>query len=164
MEHVGNTLGIRAHAAAFPVCSPREFFGLDAFSVVTMWYVIEHFQDLPAVLARVGELLVRGGVFAFSTPNASGISARKNFREFLSRSPRDHFTLWEPEKVGKLLQAYGFRLKKLRITGHHPERFPVLGKFTAGTGSGSKFLYRLILMISLLFGLGDTFEAYTVKI
>jgi hypothetical protein len=45
------------------------------------------------------------------------------------------------------------------ITGHHPERFPLADRFLKpGTAA-----YRFFLMISRVFGLGDTFEAYAVK-
>lgn len=35
------------------------------FSAVTMWFVIEHFQDLNSVLQKVSDLLIGGGIFAF---------------------------------------------------------------------------------------------------
>jgi hypothetical protein len=91
-------------------------------------------------------------VLAFSTPSGSGISARRSLRRFLSASPADHFTIWTPRRTGPLLRRFGFRLERMQVTGHHPERFP--GRLPAG----------LLRPASRLLGLGDTFEAYAVKI
>ncbi len=123
-----------------------------SYDAVTLWYVLEHFRDAAAALTRANRLLRPGGVLAFSTPSASGISARRSLHRFLSASPADHFTIWAPRLAGPLLRRFGFRLKRLRVTGHHPERFP--GRLPAGT----------LLAASRLLGLGDTFEAYAVKI
>jgi SAM-dependent methyltransferase len=120
------------------------------YDAVSLWYVLEHFRDAAAVLRRANRLLRAGGVLAFSTPSGSGISARRSLRRFLSASPADHFTIWDPRRTGPLLRRFGFRLRRVRVTGHHPERFPVR--------------LPLLLAASRLLGLGDTFEAYAVKI
>jgi SAM-dependent methyltransferase len=122
------------------------------FAVVSLWYVIEHFEDLVPVLKEINRLLTRGGVLAFSTPSFSGISGRTSPRGFLEKSPEDHYTVWSPGICGKLLARYGFELKKITVTGHHPERFPLAGRFLKLKG-----------WISRTAGLGDTFEAYAVK-
>ncbi len=129
-------------------------------AAVTMWYVIEHFEDTDAVLRKISGLLPRGGVFAFSTPNGRGISARRDLHGFLQVSPADHFTILSPRRLGRLLDRYGLELHRVRVTGHHPERFPgLLGK--AATRFSS--VHAALLLASRLFGLGDTFEAYAVK-
>lgn len=46
------------------------------------------------------------------------------------------------------------------VTGHHPERWPIIGKsplVTDGVGAG------LVRGLSHMLRLGDTFEAYAVK-
>jgi hypothetical protein len=58
----------------------------------------------------------------------------------------------------KALALYGFKVKKTASIGHHPERFPLLGKLAKSKKSP---LYKLLLAISKLFGLGDTFEVYS---
>jgi len=63
----------------------RFFIEDETFDALTMWFVIEHFEDLHAVLLKVSESVKKGGVFAFSTPSASGLSARFAKKSFLKK-------------------------------------------------------------------------------
>ena len=124
VDYVQNTLHYPATSAKFPDFDPVEEFGVKNFDAVTMWYVIEHFQDLDSVLKGVSRILKTGGIFGFSTPSASGVSGRFNTQSFFQNSPSDHYTLWEPGRAASILKKYGFKLCKIVSTGHHPERFP----------------------------------------
>jgi hypothetical protein len=119
-----------------------------------MWYVIEHFTDVREALQTARVLLKQGGVFAFSTPSGGGISGRKNRGAFLEKSPADHWTIWDPRQVKQQLDRLGFEVKKIVVTGHHAERFPQWTQFLGKT---------LLLKISKICKLGDTFEVYAVK-
>lgn len=127
-----------------------------ALTCLTMWYVIEHFDALARVLRRVASLLRPGGVFAFSTPSSTGISARKDLAAFLEHSPDDHFTVWSPETAPAILKRFGFRVQRMVITGHHPERFPWV------PATGGMLRRGVASLASRTFGLGDTFECYAV--
>jgi len=129
----------------------------NSYDVISMWYVIEHFADPARVLCKVRELLKPGGVFAFSTPNSSGISGRGRIGSFLKKSPADHHTVWSPGSARRILNRRGFRVRKVVVTGHHPERFPLL----PATGRGG--WYRVLLLLSRVFRLGDSFEIYATK-
>jgi 2-polyprenyl-3-methyl-5-hydroxy-6-metoxy-1,4-benzoquinol methylase len=157
VRYVREELRIPARAGFFPNSGAGESdsekpWKDGQFSVATLWYVIEHFEDLVPVLKEINRLLKDGGVLAFSTPSFSGISGWASPEGFLEKSPGDHYTVWSPGICGKLLARYGFDLKKITVTGHHPERFPLGGRFLRVKG-----------WISRIFGLGDTFEAYAVK-
>jgi 2-polyprenyl-3-methyl-5-hydroxy-6-metoxy-1,4-benzoquinol methylase len=153
-EYVEKELGFTAICGDIRTV-PKESFDGD-FDIVTMWYVIEHFQELDLVLGRVGEILRPGGLFAFSTPNGAGISAKKDFREFCRRSPIDHFTIMTPKTAAATLRRFGFVPRGVRVTGHHPERFDFVspGKKSAERG----VRYRLTGLVSRIARLGDTFE------
>ena len=158
VEFVQNSLHYPATVAQFPNFDPVSEFGVKNFDAVTMWFVIEHFQDLDSVLLGVSKILKKGGVFAFSTPSASGVSGRFNTQSFFQNSPTDHFTLWEPGRAAAILKKYGFKVCKIVSTGHHPERFPNL--------KGQKptsLKFALYSGASHFFGLGDTFEVYCKK-
>jgi 2-polyprenyl-3-methyl-5-hydroxy-6-metoxy-1,4-benzoquinol methylase len=161
VAHVRERLGIPCSLGDFS--SEQGIDGIEAddreYEVITLWYVIEHFRDTAAVLERVNRLLRRGGVFAFSTPSASGVSARKSRIEFLRSSPPDHFTVWPPHAVRGVLKRFGFQLRGLVVTGHHGERFPWPGNLAPGSALASGFS-----AISRVLRLGDTFEGYAVKV
>jgi len=127
---------------------------------ITLWYVIEHIADLDGALRRLAGLLDRGSVLAFSTPNGRGISSLSSRRAFLEASPSDHRTILRPAGLRRLLARYGFRLARIRVTGHHPERFPgIVGRIARSGGPGRG----VVLAASRFARLGDTFEAYAVK-
>ena len=155
---VRGKLGIPAVCAAFETMGrsslPRPI------AAVTMWYVLEHFTNTGLVLRKAFSLLPIGGVLAFSTPNGRGLSARRSLAAFLRKSPADHFTIFSPRGLGWLLGEYGLALRRVRVTGHHPERFPgVLGR----AATRCRPVHGALLLLSRIMGLGDTFEAYAVK-
>lgn len=159
VKYVKENLHFPAVVSNFPAI---DFSGTDfpsSFHSVTFWYVIEHFENIPEVFKKVNEILLPGGILAISTPSCTGISARKNKRDFFLASPQDHFSIWCPKTAKKLLKGFGFRVVKIVITGHHPERFP--SRFVPGFLKG---FYTLICgFVSRVFKLGDTFEIYAEK-
>jgi 2-polyprenyl-3-methyl-5-hydroxy-6-metoxy-1,4-benzoquinol methylase/spore coat polysaccharide biosynthesis predicted glycosyltransferase SpsG len=159
VRYVQETLSIPAVHGFFPdytLSKPNS----QLYDVAAMWYVIEHFTDCLTVLAEIKKLLKPGGLLAFSTPSFSGVSGRKSLREFLENSPADHFTIWSPKMCKKALALAGFKVKKTTMSGCHPERFPLLGKFAADKNSR---LYSMLMTVSRIFALGDTFEVYAKK-
>ncbi|MCL2044659.1 MAG: methyltransferase domain-containing protein [Treponema sp.] len=162
VRYVTQTLGIPAVQGFFPptpCSSPLTSCLLPfSFSAVTLWYVIEHFNDCRSALAEIQTLLEAGkGVLAFATPSFSGISGRISLIRFLERSPPDHWTVWSPSSCRKALMAAGFKAIKIKSCGHHPERFPFIGKLAQNRKSP---LYWLLFAISVIFSLGDSFEVY----
>lgn len=173
VEHVQKTLRFPAVCASFPDFDPVKEFGIAQFEAVTMWYVIEHFRHLEPVLKAVSRILKKGGVFAFSTPSAAGVSARFSPERFFASSPADHYTLWEPKRAKDILRRFGFRVEKIISTGHHPERFPSIKGRRKGqeasdaraskAGTVASLSYSTLYGLSRCFRLGDTFEVYCIK-
>ena len=156
VRYVQQELGFPAVHGFFPH-SPLPAHNSQLYDVVTLWFVIEHFTDCAAVLAAIRNILKPAGILAFSTPSFSGVSGRSSLRGFLSRSPSDHRTVWSPQMCKKTLALTGFKVKKIVSIGHHPERFPLLGKLAKSKKSP---VYWTLLAISKVFKLGDTFEVY----
>lgn len=157
VAYVKGELHIPAFSADFAAAAGDGYYprGLDCLA---MWYVIEHFDELGRVLMRARALLRDGGVFAFSTPSASGVSARTAPASFYERSPDDHFTVWDPRLAAGILKRRGFALERIRVTGHHPERF------SGVPDKPSSPLFKAVGLWSRLRGLGDTFECYARKL
>lgn len=156
VEYVGKNFGVPAFVSDFSMPGgdglyPRE---LDCLS---MWYVIEHFDELGRILRRAASLIRPGGIFAFSTPSCAGVSARFRPAEFWECSPDDHFTVWDPRTVGGILKRFGFTVQRIVVTGHHPERFP------GGSSNRGSLAFGVTMLLSRLLGLGDTFECYAVR-
>jgi SAM-dependent methyltransferase len=156
VRYVREELGMEALEGFFPDCSPPA--PPEGFAAITLWYVIEHFENLRPVLQEINRLLEPKGALAFSTPSFSGISGKKSLAAFLENSPQDHCTVWSPALCRRLLALHGFRAQKIRVTGHHPERFPLGSRLKKGG-----LFWNLFLLASRLFRLGDTFECYAVK-
>ncbi len=154
VRYVENNLHLEAECGDFIEVDFFKRGGDEKFDVVTMWYVIEHLRELPKALEKVSNLLRRGGIFAFSTPNLYGISGRRNLEEFLKKSPKDHFFIFSHESAEKILSEYGFKVLRFSTTGIHPERFP---------------FYRPLLrhpyrVLGRYLRLGDTFEVFAEKV
>jgi 2-polyprenyl-3-methyl-5-hydroxy-6-metoxy-1,4-benzoquinol methylase len=160
VAYVRDKLRIPAAQGFFPEQSRGEYGRGQGFAAVTLWYVIEHLRDPREALAEIHRLLRPGGVLAWSAPSFSGISGRKSRTEFLRASPGDHWTVWDPRRLPQILGRFGFDLRETVITGHHPERFPVIGGFLKGRRGP---VYRLFYGVSRILGWGDTFEVYAVK-
>jgi 2-polyprenyl-3-methyl-5-hydroxy-6-metoxy-1,4-benzoquinol methylase len=160
VRYVSRRLGIPALEGFFPDPSLSEILEPRSFDVVSLWYVIEHFEDPGKALREINRLLKPGGVAAFSTPSLSGISGRRSLKRFLEKSPPDHWTIWTPRRCGKILALFGFELEKVVITGHHPERFPGGSRLAGKPGPVRRFFDA----ISRILGLGDTFEVYARKV
>ncbi|MDR1466350.1 MAG: class I SAM-dependent methyltransferase [Treponema sp.] len=152
-DYVENILQIPCYNAAFP--TPLT----ERFDIISLWFVIEHFEKTGEVFAEINRLLKPNGILAFSTPSFAGISARKSQKEFLKNSPADHYLVLDPRNIRVILKRFGFSVRKIVITGIHPERFPFFGQFA----HKNPLLNTLLSLSSRLFRLGDTFEVYAVK-
>ncbi len=161
VDYVKSTLHYPAALASFPDIDTLAEFSIDKFDAVTMWYVIEHFQNLDSVLKKISSIIKKGGIFAFSTPSASGVSGKFNRKSFFESSPSDHYTLWETEHAAAVLKKYGFKVVKIVSTGIHPERFPSYKKHSWKNGSLQE---KVLSTASRIFRLGDTFEVYCKKV
>ncbi|GAB1455475.1 hypothetical protein MASR2M48_07820 [Spirochaetota bacterium] len=153
VEYVREKYGIPAFVADFAKPGADGLYPR-GLSCLSMWFVLEHFDELARVLWRVASLLKPGGVFAFSTPSSTGISARRSLSGFYSHSPDDHFTVWNPQTAPGILKRFGFDVQRIVVTGHHPERF------SGVPNEPASIRYKATMACSRMLGLGDTFECY----
>jgi 2-polyprenyl-3-methyl-5-hydroxy-6-metoxy-1,4-benzoquinol methylase len=169
-DYVRRELGIPATTGDFIDPTVASSFG-GPFDVLSMWYVIEHFERLEKALRNAAALVRPGGILALSTPSLEGASGRFRRSAFFAASPEDHFTVWEPSRAKDILKPYGFRVERIRVTGHHPERLPGLRRLYSrrvlssktSLGPIGKALSSAGRLVSRIAGLGDTFEIYAVR-
>ncbi|MFP4113656.1 MAG: methyltransferase domain-containing protein [Spirochaetota bacterium] len=154
VNYVNHSLEIRAVNAGILEVDADDL-GRGQFDVITLWYVVEHFDALAALLEKLCRLVRRGGVLALATPHGEGVSARRDPEGFYRRSPRDHFTIWSRASARRLLAEYGFSVRRFVVTGHHPERYPAVRRRLLPRGFAR--------LHTRAFGWGDTFEIYAVK-
>lgn len=114
-------------------------------NVVTAWNVIEHVENVVGFLFNIKIALEPGGLLCISTPNAAGGFFRFRRAEYEAADDPSHVWAFSPRTLKNLLKLFGFKIERVVITGHHPERW-----------GGTMFL-------SKLFRLGDTFECYARK-
>jgi 2-polyprenyl-3-methyl-5-hydroxy-6-metoxy-1,4-benzoquinol methylase/spore coat polysaccharide biosynthesis predicted glycosyltransferase SpsG len=156
IRHVRDTLNISALHGDFLSIDKEKIAPRGLYDMITLWFVIEHFRAAGEALRKASGLLKKGGFLAFATPNGRGVSGRFFLRDFLEKSPADHYTIWESQTARRVLKRFGFKVRKIRFTGHHPERFPRFLRFL--------FRHWGCGVLSRVFGLGDTFEVYAEKI
>ncbi|MDR2134137.1 MAG: class I SAM-dependent methyltransferase [Treponema sp.] len=156
VRYLNSVLNIPAVCGDFLSLNETEIAPGGPFDIITLWFVIEHFRAADRLLRKAAGLLKAGGLLAFSTPNGRGVSRCFFPRLFFEKSPQDHYTIWDPRSAPRVLARFGLRIKKIRFTGHHPERFPRFMRLL--------FRQQGCALISRLFGLGDTFEVYAEKL
>lgn len=161
VEYVQKKLNFPAVLAKFPDCDVETEFGMEKFDAVTMWFVIEHFENLDSVLKKISSIVKDGGIFAFGTPSASGISGKFSTQKFFDESPADHFSVWEIPRARSILKRYGFSVMKIVSTGIHPERLPAVKKLKIKPDGT---LMKILRKVTENLKLGDTFEIYCRKI
>jgi SAM-dependent methyltransferase len=97
------------------VISPDEISSLPpaSFDVITLWHVLEHFQDPFGYASEISRLLKPDGVCLIALPNCDSSDAI-HYREFWAAYdvPRHlwHFT---PESFGVFAERSGFKIKSL---------------------------------------------------
>jgi len=128
------------------------------YDVITSFYVIEHIKDFEKMIFMFYNNLNKNGVIALSTPNSSGVSIKFNFKEYCKVHPKDHYRIFSPKFLKKVLKSVGFKNIKIAITGIHPNRL-VKNRLILK----NSFFYKVIYGIMNLFKLGDTFEIYAQK-
>ena len=95
--------GLDVHAGTLEDYDPQG----RTFDAVALWDVLEHLSDPVAALRRVAQLLVPGGILAFTTINIGSVGARL----FRGRWPwfmRMHLHYFTSQSLRELVRQEGF--------------------------------------------------------
>lgn len=91
------------------------------FDSVTLWDVIEHVPDMPAMLAEIYRLLKPGATLLISTPNGGSWQARLWGRYWAGWDEPRHLQIFTPQTLRRLLEDKGFKV--VRRLSFPMERF-----------------------------------------
>ncbi len=128
------------------------------FDLISSFYVIEHIKDFEKAIFLFEKHLNERGVIALSTPNASGVSVKLNFKTYKNVHPKDHYRIFSYSFFKKILKKNGFINIKIVTNGVYPIRLVKNEKILK-----FKIIYKIIYTVMKLFKMGDTFEIYAQK-
>ena len=102
----------------------KEKYGVRSFDAITLWHVLEHFENPKEVLDEASLLLKDQGRMLIAVPDAKGLQARFFGNKWLHLdTPRHlyHFSFFALEKI---LEETGFKI----LQSHHQEfEYDLLG-------------------------------------
>jgi 2-polyprenyl-3-methyl-5-hydroxy-6-metoxy-1,4-benzoquinol methylase len=88
--------------------------GTEAFDVIVMWDVIEHFERPLHVIARCHSMLRPGGALTLKTPDARALDGpagmlRRLYRQFVyPANTAEHYFHYTPNALQRVLATAGF--------------------------------------------------------
>ena len=125
----------------------------EKFDIITLWYVLEHFEEPFKFFDKIDKIINKAGLVAIAVPNGNGAFYKFKRREYFNSRSDHHYFDWTIKSLKILFKKFGFKLKKVRITGIHPERL----------GIENKFFQKIVGIFLKIFNLGDTMELYFIK-
>lgn len=85
-----------------------EAVGGQRFHAVTLFEVLEHLEEPRPALEALTPLLVAGGLLLLETPDASGVTDIKTFRDYQMIHPLDHINGFTPATLRAFAERLGF--------------------------------------------------------
>lgn len=124
-------------------------FNDETFDVVTMWDVIEHLPDPKSTLSLLNKKLKKGGMLYLTTPNFDSIY-RKLFGKRYWFIERMHIYYFTPGTIRRMLEESNYEVIEIGLNF----KTMSMGYFIFRLKEVSKFLTKIIIILSLLFLLG----------
>jgi 2-polyprenyl-3-methyl-5-hydroxy-6-metoxy-1,4-benzoquinol methylase len=84
----------------------------EAYSVITLWDVIEHLSDIKGNLKEIYKLLKPGGILILGTVNRNGFSIRSLKQNAMTFGPPEHLTFFTQKGTSLALNAQGMKVVK----------------------------------------------------
>ena len=123
------------------------------FDLITMWHVLEHIYEPKSFIKKINSLLKPRGLLVFEVPNADSLVMRIFKENYNWLMVPEHIYYYSPESVSKLLEEYGFKVRKITFPHRANLNFSLsLRKFVVkrfGTGLG-KFTFLVSLPLTFI--------------
>jgi len=97
------------HPAVMNVSVKDAGFEENSFDAVTMWWIIEHYQNPLEELQNIRKILNPGGTLAISTCNIGSIEARLFGRYWHHLAAPEHCSLFSIDSIKQILDKSDFR-------------------------------------------------------
>lgn len=88
-----------------------------SFRVITLWDVLEHFQDPHREIHLCSKLLTSGGILAISTPDSGSWYARITGKRWPLLVPPEHLHYFTQKSIRIFLENNGFEIEKITKIG-----------------------------------------------
>jgi len=92
-------------------------FGEVQFDIVTSFEVIEHINNPLQEVQHIYQLVRKGGLFYFTTPNFNALEREYKKVDYPVISYPEHLLYFTPASIDYLLKKVGFKKKRLLTTG-----------------------------------------------
>jgi len=98
------------------VISPDDIPNLapGSFDCITMWHVLEHFQDLSGYVSEIKRLLKPDGICITAIPNCNSFDARHYINYWAAYDVPRHLWHFTPAVFTKFAENRGFRITGIR--------------------------------------------------
>ena len=83
--------------------------GQEPFDVVTLFEVLEHLSDPRSTLESLAPMMRTGAVLVLETPDTTGITDLRSYRDYLAIGPLGHINGFTPESLRRMAERCGFR-------------------------------------------------------
>ena len=121
----------------------RACFPNNLFDIITMWDYLEHISNPSQELARVWQLLKKGGMLILSTPDTDSLP-HKIFRDrWMGYKDQEHLYYFSKKNAIMLLERTGFKVLKSERMG----KYVSLSLFIKRLNLYNKFLANLIRLL-----------------
>ena len=104
------------HRFGLPVMGEESFWNLtsESFEAVTLWHVLEHLEKLEQSIAKVREVLVKGGVAVIAVPNYCSFDAAFYKAYWAAYDVPRHLWHFSPPALEQLLKKQGLTVVQKR--------------------------------------------------
>ena len=83
------------------------------FDIITMWHVLEHIHDVPAIMDNLYRLLSDDGFLIIAVPNIDSIDAKFYKDNWIALDTPRHLYHFRPKDIISLLDKYNFEVKQI---------------------------------------------------
>lgn len=91
----------------------RKSAGGEAFSLITMWHVLEHVHQLNKTIEQIKKILAENGSLIIAVPNCNSWDAKKYGEFWAAYDVPRHLYHFTKTDIEKLFSQFGFRLREV---------------------------------------------------